>query len=290
MSDPIERRLLSVVAADGARANVQLHLPAQPTAAMYWLPALGVGIGPNETLADAMAAQGIAVAIHEWRGLGGSDKRASRHSDWGYRELLDLDLVAGMQAARAALPEVPWWLGGHSLGGQFALIEAALGRMPLQGVFLVASGQPYWRMFPGAKKFGVLAFAKSIPAITALTGYFPGQRLGFAGHEAARLMREWSGTCVRGDYRIAGLDSGLQHALENYRGRVLAVRMSDDVLAPPGAIGRLQSIASNADWQIRDLGAGDFTRRRPDHFGWLREPDAVVAAFESWRADKTASR
>ena len=35
-----------------------------------------------------LAAQGIAVFVHEWRGNGSSTQRAGRRQDWGYRELL----------------------------------------------------------------------------------------------------------------------------------------------------------------------------------------------------------
>jgi predicted alpha/beta hydrolase len=278
----IERRRLVIAAADGTEAALQLHVPACPQAWLYWLPALGVGPGPNETFADAMAARGIAVAVHEWRGLGSSNRRASRACDWGYRELLDFDLVAGLAAAAREFPCLPGWIGGHSLGGQFALIEAARRGVGLEGVFLVASGQPYWRRFPSPKKYGVLAFARSIPLLTALVGHFPGSRLGFAGREAARLMREWARTCVRGDYRIGDFGAELDAALANWSGRVLAIRLSQDGLAPAGAIERLRELAPRAAWEVRDFGAERFERRRPDHFGWLREPGAIAEAFEAF--------
>lgn len=275
---PIERRRLAVTAADGASSTLQLHVPAQPVALVYWLPALGVGIAPNETFADALAERGLAVAVHEWRGLGSSNRRAGRGCDWGYRELLDLDLPAGLEAAARAFPAMPAWIGGHSLGGQFALLEAAHGRRALQGTLLVASGQPHWKQFPAPRNVGVLAFAWSVPLSTALAGHFPGTRLGFAGREAARLMREWARTCVQGDYRVGDFGSALDEALAGHAGRVLAIRMAEDVLAPPGAIDRLRHLAPRAAWDVRDFGPGCFTRRRPDHFGWLREPEAVADA------------
>lgn len=277
----IERRRLAVAARDGAQSTLQLHLPAAPRAWLYWLPALGVGIGPNETFADAMAARGLAVAIHEWRGLGSSDRRAGRRCDWGYRELLDLDIPAGLDAVRQALPALPGWIGGHSLGGQFALLTAARSG-GVQGVMLAASGQPHWKQFPGARKFGVYGFAAGIPLVTRLAGHFPGTRLGFAGREAGRLMREWSRTCRRGDYRTGDFGTSLDDALAAYAGRVIAVRMSQDTLAPPGAIDRLRALAPRAAWDVRDFGAERFTARRPDHFGWLREPAALADAFDAF--------
>jgi predicted alpha/beta hydrolase len=295
MHQPIDRHVLDVVSPDAARARLQMHLPADARVGVYWLPALGVGIGPNERLADALGARGVAVAIHEWRGLGGSDRRAARRCDWGYRELLDFDIAAGLAAARRHAPALRWILGGHSLGGQFALIEAARASVaidgaPSDGVFLVASGQPHWRAFPGWKAAGVLAFASAIPAITAVVGYFPGSRLGFAGREARRLMCEWAGTAVRGDYGIPAAGGDYDRALANFAGPVLAIRMSEDRLAPPGALDRLRALAPRAQWQVRDFGRGQFATRRPDHFGWLREPEAVAAAFEAWCSQHVPAR
>jgi predicted alpha/beta hydrolase len=276
----VRRETVRVEAGDGASANLQFHAPPAPRCGLYWLPALGVGIGPNETLADALAARGVVVAVHEWRGLGGSNRRAARDCDWGYRELIEHDIPAGLAAARARHPEIDWRVGGHSLGGQLALIHAARA-VDRTDVFLVASGHPYWRAFGGWRAHGVRAFAASIPLVTALAGHFPGTRLGFAGREAGRLMREWARTARRGDYDLTGLD--LDASLARHAGRVLALRMAQDRLAPPGAIEHLRGLAPAADWTLATLGPKAFARRRPDHFGWLREPAPVVDAFLAWR-------
>lgn len=288
MTPTVGRHVLVVTAADDATGRLLLHLPAEAQVGVYWLPALGVGIAPNEPLADSLAALGVAVAMHEWRGLGESDRRATRRCDWGYQDLLDIDIAAGLAAARARLPGLRWYLGGHSLGGQFALIHAAMEQAArhgeaFEGVFLVASGQPHWRAFPGWRAAGVLGFAIAIPAITSVVGYFPGTRLGFAGREAATLMREWAGTAIRGNYRMRAYGNALNDALAAYTGRVLAIRMSEDRLAPPGAIDRLRALAPRADWSVQEFGRAEIANRRPDHFGWLREPAAVAAAFAAWR-------
>lgn len=283
MSATPERRLLVATSPDGARTRLQLHVPPHPRAVIHWLPALGVGIGPNETLADALADEGFAVAIHEWRGLGGSDRRAGRRCDWGYTELLDADIPAARAALRETFPGLPRVAAGHSLGGQLALLDGAR-HAPNGDVFLVASGQPWWRAFPGVRAAGVRLFAHAIAPVTHLAGYFPGHRLGFAGREAGRLMREWAGTCLRGDYRVPAFGAALDEALARRAGRVLAIRMAEDRLAPPGAIDRLRSLTPGADWEVRDFGRAEVTKRRPDHFGWLRDPAGVVRAFAAWRS------
>src|SRR5690606_13371767 len=124
--EPI-RRSLRVTAADGASAALELLLPANTQAreAVLFLPALGVGVNPNLRFAAAMAERGIATAVLEWRGLGSSSHRAGRRCDWDYRHILDLDIPAAINAATQAVPDARWSIGGHSIGGQFALLTAA---------------------------------------------------------------------------------------------------------------------------------------------------------------------
>lgn len=279
----MRRETLRITASDGASAALEIFRPdGVAQAALLWLPALGVGIGPNVRFATALADAGIAVAVHEWRGLGSSDRRASFRCDWGYREILDDDLRAAAAAARAAVPDVPWCIGGHSLGGQFALIDAARHADAFAACVLVGSGHPYWRGFAGARAAAVRMLLPLIPAITALRGHFPGERLRFAGREASRLMRDWAGTAQRGDYAVDGFAGSLDRALATFRGPVLGVRLADDWLAPAPALDRLRAMTPHADWTTQVLSPSDFAHGRADHFGWLKQPDAVVALVRDW--------
>ncbi|WP_157722733.1 alpha/beta fold hydrolase [Stenotrophomonas pictorum] len=81
---------------------------------------------PLPAFADALAAKGIAVFLHEWRGNGSSSLRPNRHHDWGYKELLQYDLPAAEAAIYATIPGRPFRLGGHSLGGQLGCCYAGL--------------------------------------------------------------------------------------------------------------------------------------------------------------------
>src|SRR3546814_3000617 len=76
-------------------------------------------------ISDALAARGVAVFVHEWRGNGSSALRPDRDHDWGYRELLTADLPASERAIDGLLPDLPRVIGGHSLGGQLACCRLA---------------------------------------------------------------------------------------------------------------------------------------------------------------------
>jgi predicted alpha/beta hydrolase len=267
---------LRVRSVDGAESDLRLVTPAEPRSALYLLPALGVGIRPNEAFATALAERGVAVAIHEWRGLGASSQRASRRCDWGYRELLEIDIPAGLAAARSALPPLPWSIAGHSLGGQLALIQAALQPEAFERVHLLASGMPDWRAYPRLQGLGIWAALHFMPLSAIVLGHYPGERLGFAGREACGLIRDWSHSGRRARYRVRAGQSDPETALGAFAGEVRALHMASDWLCPRPALDVLAAKTPLARWRIETLHDHDFAPRRADHFGWLKSPASVV--------------
>jgi len=272
---------LPVVAADNARFEVLLQRPAGETKRLvYWLPALGVAAKHYVPLAQALAEQGVAVAIHEWRGIGSSDRRASRHEDWGYRQLLDDDLPAGIAAVRAGLPPMRSYLGGHSLGGQIASLYASLHPQDVAGLLAVASGAPYWRQYPQGRLLWC-AYALA-PWLARLVGYLPGRRLGFGGNEARQLIEDWARTGRTGRYAAAGMATDFEAALAGLALPLLGVRLQDDWLAPEASLSWLFGKMPRGVQTRRVVTATDLDGGKADHFGWMKTPWPVVKPMVQW--------
>ena len=85
-------RIEALVTGDGHRYELIARIPEAADRALLWLPAMGVPAKHYLPFAEQLAARGIAVFLHEWRGNGSSSLRPSRTVDWGYREILQLDL------------------------------------------------------------------------------------------------------------------------------------------------------------------------------------------------------
>jgi predicted alpha/beta hydrolase len=275
-------KTLRVRSADGAEADLQLTCPSDARVGILWLPALGVTARHYQPLATALAEQGVATAVHEWRGAGSSNVRASRRCDWGYRELLEQDIPASLDAAREACPDLKWILAGHSLGGQFAALFAALHPQSAEGFAFAASGSPYWRTLPGRMRFVLRAVPLLVHVVTMVYGYYPGKRLGFAGSESRQLMRDWARTTIAGSYQdyLSGRDS--EHALANYPKPVLGIRLSDDKLCPPESFEWLMAKFRRASIERAVLSAEDFPSERANHFSWLKDPHPVASEFAQW--------
>lgn len=269
---------LPIVAGDGHASVLRIHRAGSNAPGVFWLPALGVPAAKYDVFAQALVAQGVGCAVHEWRGNGSSSLRARRGVDWGYRELLHDDLPAAIAALDGGSR---WHFGGHSLGGQLAAMAAARQPHRSAGLVLVATGLPHAATFRGRQRLGVSLFARVLPLLTRVAGYYPGQRLGFAGREAGQLMRDWAATVRTGRYGCYGHRDELESALSALRQPVLGVRMAQDWLVPAASMQAL----------LDKLGSGEKTVEmfdearlgaRADHFRWLRQPQALAATIAGW--------
>ena len=276
-ADAVTAREIPLATPDGHRYALLAHLPAAARQVLLWLPALGVAAKHYVPLAQALAARGVAVFLHEWRGNGSSSLRPDRDHDWGYRELLTLDLPESERAMDALLPGVPRVIGGHSLGGQLACCRLALDPAVADALWLVASGAPYWRAFPSPTRWWLPLAYRFLPWLADTRGALPGRRIGFGGNEARGLIRDWSRTALSGRYAAAGIDADLDAAMAAIEVPARAAVMRDDWLAPESSLRFLLSKLPRSrlkvtTFDVQALGA------KADHFAWMREPD-VVADF-----------
>ncbi len=263
---------------DGHRYQLIARIPPQPRASVLWLPALGVAAWHYLPLAEALAARGIAVFLHEWRGNGSSSLRASREVDWGYREILTQDIRCS-HAAMAGHGDAPTRIiGGHSIGAQLAACYLALHPQAFQTLWLVASGSPYWRNFPTPKRYLFPLAFQFVPWIADRHGLLRGRRYGFGGDEARTLTRDWASVGLSNRYAAAGMEIDLEAELSKLTVDAHGVLLAQDWFAPRRSMQALLDKLPHARARIsvlddRELGV------RADHFAWMKQPGAVVEAL-----------
>ncbi|RUL69607.1 alpha/beta hydrolase family protein [Dyella choica] len=270
-----------VTSADGARSELICVQPAEPVQQwIYWLPALGVAAKHYLPLAETFAERGFAVALHEWRGMGSSDRRASRSSDWGYRQLLEMDLAAGVRQAGLCWPQAKPWMGGHSLGGQLACLYASLHRSDIAGILLAASGAPYWRSFAYAPL--IFAALVVVGPLSKLLGYLPGRRIGFGGNEARGVISDWSRSGRSGRYAASGMGVDFEQQLAALRAPVFALQLRDDWLAPSRSLAWLLDKMPQTAKRTAIIRPDQLAGPKADHFGWMKTPASLVAQWAVW--------
>jgi predicted alpha/beta hydrolase len=266
---------ISVEAADGHRFDLLACIPDTPDRSLLWMPALGTAARHYLPLAQALARHGTAVFLHEWRGHGSSSVRAGHACDWGYRELLALDVPASEAAIAAAVPGLARVAGGHSLGGQLAACRLGLAPSACDALWLAGCGAPWWRAFPRRERLWLPLAYRGLPWLAERAGSLPGRRIGFGGNEARGVMRDWSGTAISGRYAAAGL-ADLERGMAAARVRVRAVLFARDWLAPASSLDHLLSKLPAARAETITLDAPALGVRA-DHFQWMSSPEPVAA-------------
>ncbi len=269
---------IALEAGDGHRFELISIVSVNARRSLLWLPALGVAARHYLPLAQALARRGTAVFLHEWRGHGSSSLRAGRGCDWGYRELLQLDLAASEAAVADATPGLPRAAGGHSLGGQLAACRAGLAPDACGELWLAGCGAPYWRAFPARERLWLPLAYRVLPWLADRAGSLPGRRIGFGGNEARGVMRDWAGTALSGRYAAAGLGD-LEPGMAAARVRLRAAVFDRDWLAPASSLRHLLSRLPQAKAEVATLDTAALGVPA-DHFQWMKSPGAVADFFD----------
>ncbi|MDQ3289163.1 MAG: alpha/beta fold hydrolase [Pseudomonadota bacterium] len=275
MAEGATTALLPIEAGDGHAWQLPGRVPSSPSCTLLWLPALGVAARHYLLLAEELAAHDVAVFVHEWRGHGSSNLRAGHGRDWGYRELLEVDIPESQKAIARYLPLVEKKLGGHSLGGQLACCRVAMDGEAANGLWLVASGSPYWRAFPIPARYALPLGYRLLPWLAERNGALPGRRIGFGGSEARGVMSDWAGTARSGRYGGNGIDIDLESALSTVTAELRGVLFTRDWLAPPSSLQYLASKMPLSRTRVSVLDSAELGARA-DHFDWMRRPERVA--------------
>ncbi|APE24947.1 MULTISPECIES: alpha/beta hydrolase family protein [Streptomyces] len=283
--------LAKITARDAATSTLRALAQPDPAApVVVVLPAMGMSARNYTPLVRALHRAGLTVVTTDLRGHGESLPVPARGVGFGYREIVEEDIGAVLRETAAAFPHAPVLLLGHSLGGQLGLIHCGLRQPRLSGVVLVASGSAWYRCFGPLAGPRRLLLSQVYAAVAALLGHWPGERLGFAGRESARLIRDWSRQVRTGRYEVPGAAGDYERALRRVALPVLAVDVAGDALAPPAAVDHLCAKMPRADITRWHYGRDDAEGRPLDHFRWIRHHHGLIERITAWASQVVAAQ
>lgn len=269
-----------VRASDGHRFELLVDAPERPRAALLFACAMGVDASYYTPFAEQLSGRGILLAMCDLRGHGTSSLRPRRGVDFGYRECVELDLPEAVAVVRQREPDLPLYLGGHSLGGQLMMLHVAATTPDIAGMVLVACAIPYYRNWEGRNRTFIRMAASLFPVVGWALGYVPGDRLGFGGTEARTLMRDWAHNARTARYAPAGSDVDYEAALRELRVELITVNVEGDEMAPPNAVDFMFEKVPHARGPRVEA---QLSARKPGtHVRWARDPEDVVRAVAAW--------
>lgn len=282
---PLEVERILVGSPDGATSTLSVRAAADPKApVILCLPAMGIEARFYSVLATDLVQAGFGCAVLELRGLGTSSVRASRSVDFGYATMAELDLPAAIDAVRERFPAAPLVLLGHSLGGQVAVLHLALGSgSGVRGLVLVASGMPWWRLWPVPLRYLLYAMGWVFPWTARALGFFPGRHLAFAGREARGVMADWGHIARTGRFVARGWTGpDPEEGLTSVRLPVLAISLEQDRFTPRRTVEYMVAKLPSAAVELFHYDHRAHGEPPVDHIRWPRHPRVIVERTADW--------
>jgi predicted alpha/beta hydrolase len=282
-ANAIKAETVEYAAKDNTRAALQIFTADDAGAPVVMcLPAMGVRGSYYTEFAEKLSRAGYHVVVSDLRGIGSSSVRPSRDCDFGYNEILTLDLPALVETVRQRFPSNDRLLLGHSLGGQLGALYLSANPEAARALILIAAGSVYYKGWPFPGRLRVLFTAILLRAMGMVLGYVPGAKVGFAGTEARTLVADWSNNCFTGKYVIAGSNYDYEGSLRRIVKPVLAVSFERDGLAPARSVENLLSKLSAAVIVHRCFSAACPGLEKAVHFSWVKRAEVVVATVQGW--------
>jgi len=271
----------TIKTSNGTEISLMVFVPEQkPSAVLLFLPALGVKAKLYKNLGQQLAQNGIVAIVLEQRGHGESPYRPKRGQSFGYDDYLQEDIPAVRSWIKEQFPSLPFYMGGHSLGGHLSCLTAAINPEDLKGILHIACVFPHYKFYTGFKAIGIWALCALIPFVSWLLGYYPGNRLGFGGREYRQLMMDWREWGLRSSYNF-GPYHDAEEKMKAYRGDFLSLAIDGDTFASEAATAKPRGVMASANLTTKQITAkeqGEYL----GHFDWARQPNGIVSAITRW--------
>jgi predicted alpha/beta hydrolase len=247
---------------------------------VVFLPALGTSVDSYRSMAKAWAGLGYRVATIELRGGKQNSVKDVRAHNFGYNEILNVDLASIVPRLRAEAAGQPFLLAGHSLGGQFALLYASRHPSEVDAVVLLAAGSNYYGAMPRGERFKRHFGLRAVRTIDQVLRFFPGDKLGFGGRQPLNMILDWTHEALTGRYRVIGNAADYDRDLGQLKAPVLMISLQGDTLVPkPSAdyLARKLSQARITQIELRTEGG-----KVHQHFRWVTKPAPILAQVDQW--------
>jgi predicted alpha/beta hydrolase len=227
-------------------------------------PATGVKAAYYHHYARFLAAHGFDAVTFDYRGIGLSRPARLARRGWDWRHWGERDVQAVL--ALALGQGLPVLVVGHSIGGVLAGYAPSASKA--ERIMTVGAQYAWWRDYaPEGRWRMYLKWHLLMPALTAVTGYFPGRRLNWLEDLPDGVAYQWSrgGRDLEDRLEPAGRKE-IHDRFAAVEAPILAIGVSDDPFGTREAISRAHRYYANAGLTKVMLNPADFSADRIGHF------------------------
>lgn len=256
---------------NGQQLASQWYTPAeQPRGAVLIAPAIGVKQRFYSDFATWLATEGYLAVTFDYAGIGQSRRSSLRKLKVDILDWARYDGSAMLGQLASAAQGAPLYWIGHSLGAQ--VLPMVRGHERLTLIITIAAGSGYWREnSPQIRKQAWLLWHGMAPLLTAVAGYFPGERLGAVGDLPAGVIRQWRRWCLHPDYLIGVEGEPIQRAFDAVKTPLVSLSFSDDEMMSARNTESLHGFYSSAPKTMHRIAPNEIGVERIGHFGFFRK-------------------
>jgi predicted alpha/beta hydrolase len=123
----------------------------------------------------------------------------------------------------------------------------------------------------------------AVPLLSSTLGYLPMRALGQGEDIPGGVAREWASWGRDPRYVGVRAEASPDAGFSTWRGRLRAIAIGDDPLAPEKAVRALVDLYQGADGEVVRLEPSAIGSKRVGHFGWFKgRSRAEWAAARAW--------
>ncbi|HCJ28704.1 MAG TPA: alpha/beta hydrolase [Pseudomonas sp.] len=266
----IQAEARSIDNGNGHQLASRWYKPAgTPRGAVLIAPAMGVQQRFYAVFASWLAERGFLVVTFDYLGMGQSRQAPLRHLDVDILDWARHDCSAVLANVAQAVGELPIYWIGHSVGAQ--ILPMVKGHERLTRIITIAAGSGYWREnSPQIRRKAWLLWRGVAPLLTALAGYFPGNRIGAVGDLPAGVIRQWRRWCLHPEYLVGIEGEPMRRAFAEVRTPLTSLSFTDDEMMSARNTESLHGFYTDAPKVMHRIAPSEIGADRIGHFGFFR--------------------
>jgi predicted alpha/beta hydrolase len=250
-------------------ASCWYHPAGTPRGAVLIAPAMGVKQRFYANFASWLAERGFLVVTFDYLGMGQSRQVPLRQLKVDLLDWARHDCSAVLANVAETAGDMPLYWIGHSVGAQ--ILPLVEGHERLTRIITVAAGSGYWREnSPQIRRQAWLLWHGLAPLLTAVAGYFPGDRIGAVGDLPAGVIRQWRRWCLHPEYLVGVEGEPMRRAFAAVQTPLTSLSFTDDEMMSARNTESLHGFYSGAAKQMRRIAPAEVGADRIGHFGFFR--------------------